>query len=43
MKSIVGFLFGGLAAILSVPFTSAVATLVDLLVLDHDPAAPCAR
>ena len=35
--SIVGVLFGGLAVVLAVPFTSAVATLIDVLVLGHDP------
>jgi predicted PurR-regulated permease PerM len=35
--SVVGVLFGGLAVILAVPFTSAVATLIDVLVLDHEP------
>jgi predicted PurR-regulated permease PerM len=37
--SVVGVLFGGLAVILAVPFTSAVATLIDVLVLDHEPPA----
>ena len=37
--SIVGVLFGGLAVILAVPFTSAVATIIDVLVLDHEPPA----
>jgi predicted PurR-regulated permease PerM len=37
--AIVGVLFGGLAVILAVPITSAVATLIDVLVLDHDPPA----
>jgi hypothetical protein len=32
-----GVLFGRLAVILAVPFTSAVATLIDVLVLGHDP------
>jgi predicted PurR-regulated permease PerM len=43
--AVVGVLFGGLAVILAVPFTSAVATLIDVLVLDHDPpkAAPKRR
>jgi predicted PurR-regulated permease PerM len=41
--SVVGVLFGGLAVILAVPFTSAVATLIDVLVLDHDPPAARAR
>jgi len=35
--SIVGVLFGGLAVILAVPFTSAVATIIDVLVLGHEP------
>jgi hypothetical protein len=35
----VGVLVGGLAVILAVPFTSAVATLIDVLVLGHDPPA----
>jgi predicted PurR-regulated permease PerM len=35
--AVVGVLFGGLAVVLTVPFTSAVATLVDVLVLGHDP------
>ena len=37
--AVVGVLFGGFAVILAVPFTSAVATLIDVLVLDHDPPA----
>ena len=37
--SIVGVLFGGLAVILAVPFTSAVATIVDVLLLGHEPPA----
>jgi predicted PurR-regulated permease PerM len=35
--AIVGVLFGGLAVILAVPFTSAVATLIDVMVLGHEP------
>ena len=35
--AVVGVLFGGLAVILAVPFTSAVATLMDVLVLGHEP------
>ena len=35
--AVVGVLFGGLAVILAVPFTSAVATLIDVLVLGHEP------
>jgi predicted PurR-regulated permease PerM len=38
--SVVGILFGGFAVVLAVPLTSAVATLIDVLVLDHDPPAP---
>jgi predicted PurR-regulated permease PerM len=34
--AIVGVLFGGLAVVLAVPFTSAIATLIDVLVLGHD-------
>jgi predicted PurR-regulated permease PerM len=41
--AVVGVLFGGFAVILAVPFTSAVATLIDVLVLDHDPPAAQAR
>jgi predicted PurR-regulated permease PerM len=41
--SVVGVLFGGLAVVLAVPFTSAVATLIDVLVLDHDPPPTSAR
>jgi hypothetical protein len=33
----VSVIFGGFAVILAVPFVSAVATLVDVFVLDHDP------
>ena len=41
---VVGILFGGFAVILAVPFTSAVATVIDVLVLGHDPpAAPVRR
>jgi AI-2 transport protein TqsA len=35
--SVVSILFGGFAVVLAVPFTSVVATLIDVLVLDHDP------
>jgi predicted PurR-regulated permease PerM len=35
--SVVSILFGGFAVVLAVPFTSAVATLIDVLILDHDP------
>ena len=41
--AVVGILFGGFAVILAVPFTSAVATVIDVLVLGHDPPAPPAR
>jgi predicted PurR-regulated permease PerM len=42
--SVVGILFGGFAVILAVPFTSAVATVIDVIVLGHDPpAAPPRR
>jgi predicted PurR-regulated permease PerM len=34
--SVVSILFGGFAVVLAVPFTSAVATLIDVFVLDHD-------
>jgi predicted PurR-regulated permease PerM len=37
--AIVGVLFGGFAVILAVPFTSAVATIIDVLVLGHEPPA----
>jgi len=37
--AVIGLLFGGLAVILAVPFTSAVATLIDVLVLGHEPPA----
>jgi predicted PurR-regulated permease PerM len=37
--AVVGVLFGGFAVILAVPFTSAVATLIDVLVLGHEPPA----
>jgi predicted PurR-regulated permease PerM len=37
--SVVSILFGGFAVVLAVPFTSAVATLIDVFVLDHDPPA----
>jgi predicted PurR-regulated permease PerM len=41
--AVVGILFGGFAVILAVPFTSAVATVIDVLVLGHDPPARTAR
>jgi predicted PurR-regulated permease PerM len=37
--AVVGILFGGFAVILAVPVTSAVATLIDVLVLGHEPPA----
>ena len=35
--SVVGLLFGAFAVILAIPFTSAVATLIDVFVLGHEP------
>ena len=35
--SVVGLLFGAFAVILAIPVTSAVQTLIDVFVLDHDP------
>ncbi len=35
--SVVGVVFGGLAVVLAIPVTSAVSTLIDVFVLDHDP------
>ena len=35
--AVVGVLFGGFAVVLAVPFTSAVATLIDVLLLGHEP------
>ncbi len=35
--AVVGILFGGFAVILAVPVTAAVATLIDVLVLGHEP------
>jgi len=40
--SVVGLLFGGFAVVLAIPVTSAVATLIDVLVLDHEPPAEAA-
>jgi predicted PurR-regulated permease PerM len=37
--SVVSVLFGGFAVVLAVPFMSAVATLIDVLVLDREPPA----
>jgi predicted PurR-regulated permease PerM len=37
--SVVGLVFGGFAVILAIPVMSAVATLIDVLVLDHEPPA----
>jgi predicted PurR-regulated permease PerM len=39
----VGVLFGGFAVILAVPFTPAVATLIDVLVLGHEPPTEQSR
>jgi len=41
--AVVGILFGGFAVILAVPFTSAVATVIDVIVLGHDPPPPQPR
>jgi len=41
--SVVGIVFGAFAVILAIPATSAVATLIDVLVLDHEPPAAPAR
>ena len=41
--AVVGLIFGGLAVVLAVPFTSAVATIIDVLVLGHEPPAPATR
>jgi len=35
--AVVGVVFGGFAVILAIPVTSAVATLIDVFVLDHEP------
>jgi predicted PurR-regulated permease PerM len=38
---VAGILFGAFAVILAIPVTSAVATLIDVLVLDHEaPTEP---
>jgi predicted PurR-regulated permease PerM len=41
--AVVGILFGGFAVILAVPVTSAVATLIDVLVLGHQLPADTSR
>jgi predicted PurR-regulated permease PerM len=41
--SVVGVLFGAFAVVLAIPATSAVATLIDVLVLDHEPPAAPVR
>lgn len=41
--SVVGIVFGAFAVILAIPATSAVATLIDVFVLDHEPPAAPAR
>jgi len=41
--SVVSILFGAFAVVLAVPFTSAVATIIDVFVLDHDPPKEPAR
>jgi predicted PurR-regulated permease PerM len=40
--TVVGLLFGGFAVVLAIPVTSAVATLIDVLVLDHEPPSEMA-
>ncbi len=41
--SVVGLLFGAFAVILAIPVTSAVATVIDVLVLGHEPPAVAPR
>jgi predicted PurR-regulated permease PerM len=41
--SVVSILFGSFAVVLAVPFTSAVATLIDVFVLDHEPPKQTGR
>jgi predicted PurR-regulated permease PerM len=41
--SVVGIVFGGIAVVLAIPVASAVATLIDVFVLDHDPPPPSAQ
>src|SRR5207342_2726689 len=41
--AVVGVLFGGLPVILAVPVTSAVATLIDVLVFGHEPPTEQSR
>jgi predicted PurR-regulated permease PerM len=41
--SVVGVLFGPFAVVLAIPVTSAVATLIDVFVLDHEPPNAPAR
>src|SRR5262249_28161684 len=41
--SVVGLLFGGFAVILAIPVTSAVASMIDVFVLDHEPPAEAPR
>ena len=41
--SVVSVLFGSLAVVLAVPFTSAVATLIDVFVLDREPPSKSPR
>jgi predicted PurR-regulated permease PerM len=41
--SVVGILFGAFAVVLAIPVTSAVATLIDVFVLDHEPPSAPAR
>ena len=41
--AVVGVLFGPFAVVLAIPVTSTVATLIDVLVLGHEPPEPRAR
>jgi predicted PurR-regulated permease PerM len=41
--SVVGVLFGAFAVVLAIPAASAAATLIDVLVLEHDPPPPPKR
>ena len=41
--AVVGGLFGSIAVVLAVPFTSAVATLIGVIVLGHEPTVATQR
>jgi predicted PurR-regulated permease PerM len=41
--SVVGIVFGGIAVVLAIPVASAVSTLIDVFVLDHDPPPQAAQ